>query len=168
MATCARAFLAAGDVAVGLSRRITPGQNLRGPWSSGSGSTGSAPGSETTRRRCSTMSMPGCGWVRSRFRSACSPNRPTSTPAARATAASSFTDQGRRIQHIEGAISTTFMQMVVGPQGIPDGHEILRWPEPAPVRGRVFSAWSRTWSGPRRRETSGSAPGSGSPSCPGP
>src|SRR2546421_5692704 len=35
-------------------------------------------------------------------------------------------------------------------------------------RGRVFSAWSRTWSGARRRETSGSPPGSGSPSCPGP
>ena len=33
---------------------------------------------------------------------------------------------------------------------------------------RVFSAWSRTWSGARRRETSGSPPGSGSPSCPGP
>ena len=55
-----------------------------------------------------------------------------------------FTDQGRRIQHIKGAISTTFMHMAVGPQGIPNGHEILRWPEPAPVRGRVFSAWSRT------------------------
>ena len=33
---------------------------------------------------------------------------------------------------------------------------------------RVFSAWFRTWSGARRRETSGSPPGSGSPSCPGP
>ena len=31
-----------------------------------------------------------------------------------------------------------------------------------------LSAWSRTWSAPRRRETSGSPPGSGSPSCPGP
>ena len=50
----------------------------------------------------------------------------------------------------------------------PNGHEILGWPEPAPIRGRVFSAWSRTWSGARRRETSGSPPGSGSPSCPGP
>lgn len=32
----------------------------------------------------------------------------------------------------------------------------------------VFSSSSRTWSGARRRETSGSPPGSGSPSCPGP
>jgi hypothetical protein len=38
----------------------------------------------------------------------------------------------------------------------------------APIRRRALSAWSRTWSGPRRRETSGSPPGSGSPSCPGP
>ncbi|MCA1648690.1 MAG: single-stranded DNA-binding protein, partial [Chloroflexi bacterium] len=29
----------------------------------------------------------------------------------------------------------------------PNGHETLGWPEPAPIRGRVFSAWSRTWSG---------------------
>src|SRR5207253_9505551 len=50
----------------------------------------------------------------------------------------------------------------------PNGHGILGWSEPAPIRGRVFSAWSRTWSGARRRETSGSPPGSGSPSCPGP
>ena len=40
--------------------------------------------------------------------------------------------------------------------------------KPAPIRCRALSAWSRTWSGPRRRETSGSPPGSGSPSCPGP
>ena len=52
--------------------------------------------------------------------------------------------------------------------GSPNGHEILGWPEAAPIRGRVFSAWSRTWSGARRRETSGSPRGSGSPSCPGP
>src|SRR5262249_29887208 len=45
---------------------------------------------------------------------------------------------------------------------------VLTRPEPAPIRGRVFSAWSRTWSGARRQETSGSPPGSGSPSCPGP
>ena len=37
-----------------------------------------------------------------------------------------------------------------------------------PIQRRALSAWSRTWSGPRRRETSGSPPGSGSPSCPGP
>lgn len=30
----------------------------------------------------------------------------------------------------------------------------------------LLSASSRTWSGPRRRETSASPPGSGSPSCP--
>ena len=35
------------------------------------------------------------------------------------------------------------------------------------VRRRALSAWSRTWSGARRRETSGSPPGSGSPSRPG-
>lgn len=29
--------------------------------------------------------------------------------------------------------------------GSPIGHEILGWPEPAPIRGRVLSAWSRTW-----------------------
>jgi hypothetical protein len=40
--------------------------------------------------------------------------------------------------------------------------------EASPVRRRALSAWSRTWSAPRRRETSGSPPGSGSPSCPGP
>ena len=39
---------------------------------------------------------------------------------------------------------------------------------PALIRRRALSAWSRTWSAPRRRETSGSPPGSGSPSCPGP
>jgi hypothetical protein len=39
--------------------------------------------------------------------------------------------------------------------GSPNGHEILGWPEPAPIRGRVFSAWSRTWSGARRRERPG-------------
>jgi len=33
---------------------------------------------------------------------------------------------------------------------------------------RALSPWSRTWSGARRRETSGSPPGSGSPSCPRP
>ena len=44
----------------------------------------------------------------------------------------------------------------------------LGGPKPALIRGRVFSAWSRTWSGARRLETSGSPPGSGSPSCPGP
>jgi hypothetical protein len=38
----------------------------------------------------------------------------------------------------------------------------------APIRRRALSAWSRTWSGPRPRGTSGSPPGSGSPSCPGP
>jgi len=38
----------------------------------------------------------------------------------------------------------------------------------APIRRRALSAGSRTWSGPRRGETSGSPPGSGSPSCPGP
>jgi cation diffusion facilitator family transporter len=32
--------------------------------------------------------------------------------------------------------------------------------------GIALSASSRTWSGPRRRETSASPPGSGSPSCP--
>ncbi|WP_366139750.1 HEAT repeat domain-containing protein [uncultured Modestobacter sp.] len=31
-----------------------------------------------------------------------------------------------------------------------------------------LSAWSRTWSGPRRRGTSGSPPGSAAPGCPGP
>ena len=41
-------------------------------------------------------------------------------------------------------------------------------PKPVPILGRALSAWSRTWSGPRRRETSGSPPRSGSPSCPGP
>lgn len=35
-------------------------------------------------------------------------------------------------------------------------------------RGRVLSAWSRTWSGVRRWGTSESPSGSGSPSCPGP
>ncbi len=44
----------------------------------------------------------------------------------------------------------------------------LGGPKPAPIRRRALSAWSRTWSGPRRRETSGSPPGSGSPICPGP
>ncbi|MET7736776.1 DoxX family protein [Streptomyces sp. NPDC005402] len=39
--------------------------------------------------------------------------------------------------------------------------------KPAPIRRRALSAWSRTWSGPRRRETSRSPPGSDSPSCPG-
>ena len=39
---------------------------------------------------------------------------------------------------------------------------------PAPIRRRALIAWSRTWSGARRRETPGSPPGSGSPSCPGP
>jgi hypothetical protein len=34
-------------------------------------------------------------------------------------------------------------------------------PKPVPIRGRALSAWSRTWSGPRRRETSGSPRGSG-------
>jgi MMPL family len=41
-------------------------------------------------------------------------------------------------------------------------------PKPALIRRRALSAWSRTWSAPRRRETSGSPPGSGAPSCPGP
>lgn len=43
----------------------------------------------------------------------------------------------------------------------------LGGPKPALIRRRALSAWSRTWSAPRRRETSGSPPGSGSPSCPG-
>jgi hypothetical protein len=47
-------------------------------------------------------------------------------------------------------------------------HEILGGPKPALIRRPALSAWSRTWSAPRRRETSGSPPGSGSPSCPGP
>jgi len=34
------------------------------------------------------------------------------------------------------------------------------------IRRRTLSAWSRTWSAPRHRETSGSPPVSGSPSCP--
>ncbi|MDQ1058430.1 hypothetical protein QFZ23_002331 [Arthrobacter globiformis] len=46
-------------------------------------------------------------------------------------------------------------------------HESLGGPKPALIRRRALSAWSRTWSGPHRRETSGSPPGSGSPSCPG-
>src|SRR3954453_11816410 len=37
-----------------------------------------------------------------------------------------------------------------------------------PAAGRLFSAWSRTWPGARRQETSGSPPGSASPSCPEP
>ncbi|MGW0808124.1 DinB family protein [Nonomuraea sp. NPDC002799] len=41
--------------------------------------------------------------------------------------------------------------------------------EPRVRTAPIFvSAWSRTWSGVRRRGTSGSPSGSGSPSCPGP
>ena len=47
-------------------------------------------------------------------------------------------------------------------------HEILGWPEARADPTWALSAWSRTWSAPRRRETSGSPPGSGTPSCPGP
>ena len=59
----------------------------------------------------------------------------------------------------------------------PDAPQLVSRPSPAMLpRGAALdlhpigrlSAWSRTWSGPRRRETSGSPPGSGSPSCPGP
>jgi hypothetical protein len=42
------------------------------------------------------------------------------------------------------------------------------WPVIRARSETELSAWSRTWSEPRRRETSGSPPGSGSPSCPGP
>jgi len=37
----------------------------------------------------------------------------------------------------------------------PNGHRILGWPEPAPIRGRVFSAWSRTWSAARLGKSPG-------------
>ena len=36
------------------------------------------------------------------------------------------------------------------------------------ARRRAITAWSRTWSGARRRETSGCPPGARSPRCPGP
>jgi putative transposase len=49
---------------------------------------------------------------------------------------------------------------------IGDGNALAVEPRADPRS--ALSAWSRTWSGPRRRETSGSPPGSGSPSCPGP
>jgi hypothetical protein len=39
-------------------------------------------------------------------------------------------------------------------------------PPPTSSKGIALTASSRTWSAPRRRETSASPPGSGSPSCP--
>jgi len=73
METRARALLAAGNVAAGLSCRITPGQNLGSP-------DRSVPVRRARRlerndaRPLLAVSMPGCGSVRSRFRSAPSPN----------------------------------------------------------------------------------------------
>ncbi|QRP43991.1 hypothetical protein [Amycolatopsis sp. FDAARGOS 1241] len=39
------------------------------------------------------------------------------------------------------------------------GTRYLGGTKPAPIRRRALSAWSRTWSGPRRRKMSGSPPG---------
>ncbi|MFJ8989504.1 Tn3 family transposase [Streptomyces sp. NPDC102279] len=60
-------------------------------------------------------------------------------------------------------VNTLLLQDILGD---PEWADLLT---PADRRGhRALSAWSRTWSGPCRRGTSGSPPGSGSPSCPEP
>ena len=72
-------------------------------------------------------------------------------------------DSGRRLRR--------FVRVLARDVTIASEHGATRslgGPKPALIRRRALSAWSRTWSAPRRRETSGSPPGSGSPSCPGP
>ncbi|MGH3768401.1 MAG: helix-turn-helix domain-containing protein [Pseudonocardiaceae bacterium] len=96
-----------------------------------------------------------------------------------------------QVDQLEHAVGATLPEAAQDPDGItltPAGetfaqevltvHEVacaaqpsqlLRCQPPSicPVTpGRALSASSRTWSGPRRRETSASPPGSGSPSCP--
>jgi MFS family permease len=79
--------------------------------------------------------------------------RPTSTPVIEMPAAAEATwSSRRRRNHLNGRVATL---------GDPTEGKL-------PSRGRVFSAWSRTWPGARRRETSGSPPDLGSPRCRGP